>query len=65
MQITVHVQIEDDDTFDSTPEEVANAVLEAIGGNPENDRINVAIQPMSSSISIGGSVLPPPPPPEE
>lgn len=53
MQITVHIQVQDDDTFNLEPSEAADTILNALNGDVENDLINVQIQAAPKSASIG------------
>jgi hypothetical protein len=59
MQITVHIQVQDDDTFDSSPDEVAQSVLEVLEGDSETDIVSVTIQPAPKSASLGTPPVPP------
>lgn len=55
MQISVHIQVQDDDAFDKDANEVAQAVLEALDGDAESDLVNVTVQPAPTMGVAGAS----------
>ena len=59
MQITCNVQLEERDNFTETPQEVADGVLKACGGDEKLDTCNVQIVQPTLNASSGAPPLPP------
>lgn len=57
MEITVSVQLDQDDVFAYTPAAAATQVIAALGGNPTKDFCTVAVQ----QSATGQAGTPPPP----
>lgn len=66
MQISVSITLADDDVFEMTPEEAAEAALKLFGANDETDTCYVIVNQASATAQAGATPTPaPPPPPSE
>ena len=65
MQVLVNIMLVGDDELGLTPDEIAAAVLEALDGDPETDRVTSNVQREGVSGVAGAPVTPPPSPPSE
>jgi len=64
MKINATVELQKDDKFDFTPDEAAQEIIKALGGNVATDFCAVVVSLAPVSGTAGNDPLTPPPTPE-
>ena len=65
MNISVTIQLDENDNLEETSDEIASGILRAVGGDEDKDYVAVHITQMPLLPGMAGTPPTAPPPPEE